>query len=170
MLKCPDDCVSKSPHQPSALSFPATRVSSRAETSAAWEAVIVRCREAPGVRAVYRRFQEHGRPTGTSPTTQCKLAQATASDSALQNQARKQGNQTEIKPSQTKTFYYRSPWCGVRFGPSYYPLSSILDPRFVPCASHCQPLPTNASHPPPHTFFHGCRLRMMAVTQSPGHA
>ena len=31
--------------------------------------------------------------------------------------------------------------------------SSILDPRFVPYANLCQPIPTYASHPPPPLFF-----------------
>ncbi len=41
----------------------------------------------------------------------------------------------------------------IRDGASCHPLSSILDPRFVPYANLCQPIPTYASHPPPPLFF-----------------
>jgi len=41
---------------------------------------------------VDRRSQGHARPAGTATATQCKLVQSTASDSALQNQAKNQRN------------------------------------------------------------------------------
>ncbi len=40
--------------------------------------------------AIHRRLQEHARPPGTSPASPRKLGQFTASDSALQNQAKNQ--------------------------------------------------------------------------------
>ena len=53
--------------------------------------------------AVNRRPQRQARPPGTTPATH--LIQTVQSNSALQNQAQKQGNQTEIKPSQTEKIY-----------------------------------------------------------------
>ena len=62
--------------------------------------------------AVHRRPQRHARPPGITPATH--LIQTVQSNSALQNQARKQGNQTEIKPSQTEKFHHWSACCDSR--------------------------------------------------------
>ena len=61
--------------------------------------------------AVYRRFQKHARPAGIATY---KLSQASADNSAFQNQARNQANQTKIKPSQAENSLSMVTDCGVR--------------------------------------------------------
>jgi hypothetical protein len=75
--------------------------------------------------AVHRRPQRHARPPGTTPTTH--LIQTVANNSAFQNQARKQGNQTEIKPSPTKKPHHWSPYYNIRS----YPLTGLARVNFV---------------------------------------
>jgi hypothetical protein len=48
--------------------------------------------------AVDRRLQRHARPTGTATATQCKLAQAIAGDSTLQNQDENQRHHCSLAP------------------------------------------------------------------------
>jgi hypothetical protein len=133
--------------------------------------------------AVNRRPQRQAWPPGTTPATH--LIQTVQSNSAFQNQARKQENQTKIKPLQTKKiitvatmvvvrnnscphggrdavtnpyssrFFHSKPFKVFqrhskqfkgfsmhqffifmrRYAFCHYP-PSILDPRFVPFASH----------------------------------